>query len=119
MMKNLKYKDIQERLPALSKPLLDSIQTAFLEIRQVDRSCEKFQSISSQIPELQECKYVVFSRFMKKKDRHAESFVFLGERGETLRHVSGRELELYGLLEGCDLELNDEFDCNWHVHSEA
>lgn len=116
-MKNLKYKDIQERLPELSKPLLDSIQTEFLEIRQVDRSCEKFQSTSLEIPELQDCKYVVFSRFMKKKDHHAETFVFLGERGQTLSHVSGRELELYGLLEGCDLELNDGFVCSWHVHS--
>lgn len=116
-MKTPKYKDIQERLPALSKPLLDAIQTEFLEIKQVDRSCEKFQLISSKIPELQESKYVVFSKFMRKEDRALETYVFLDKTGQTLHHVSGRELELHGLLEGCDLELNDEFDCIWHVQS--
>lgn len=109
-MKPPKYKDIQERLPGLTQPLLDSIQTEFLEIKQVDRSCEKFQAIASKISGLEASKYVVFSKFMHKEDRSQETFVFLDERGETLRHVSGRELALNGLLEGCDLQLNDEYE---------
>lgn len=116
-MKTPKYKDLHERLPALSKPLLDSIQTEFLEIKQVNRSCEKFQFISSKIPELKESKYVVFSKYMRKEDRALETYVFLDKTGQTLQHVSGRDLELYGLLEGCDLELNNELDCSWHLQS--
>jgi hypothetical protein len=37
-------------------------------------------------------------------------FVFIDPQGEIVRHVSGREMELYGLLEPCaNLHVSQEY----------
>ena len=109
-----KYKNIEERLPELPDVLLASIQSEFLEIKHLDKTCDKFQKLSGQISDLKNSDYVVFSKYMKREDRKHETFIFVDDKGDVVCHVSGRELELYGLLEGCDLEVNNEFDCSWH-----
>ena len=110
-----KYINIDERFPELTRVLRDSIQSEFLEIRHINKSCEKFKEMSEKITDLQRCAFVIFSKYIKKGDHKHETFAFIDDKGKTVCHVTGRELELYGMLEGCyDLEVNDEFDCSWH-----
>lgn len=109
-----KYKNLEEKLPKLWKVLISSLQTDFLEIKKIDKSCEKFQKLTKEHPELKDSVYVIFSKYIKREDHQYETFVFIAEDGETLSHVSGREIALYGMLEGCGLEVNEDFQCSWH-----
>ena len=105
-----KYANIDERFPELTNVLRDSIQSEILEIRHIDKSCDKFKKMSEKITELQQCDFVVFSKYIKKGDHKYETFAFIDDKGKIVCHVPGREMELYGMLEGCgDLEVNDEF----------
>ena len=110
-----KYSNIDERFPELVDVLKNSIQSEFLEIKHINKSCSKFIDLSEKNPALKECEFVVFSKYIKKDDHKHEMFAFIDDRGKIICHLSGRELELYGMLEGCyDLEMNDEFSCSWH-----
>ena len=109
-----KFTNIEEQLPKLQEVLCSSIQSDFLEIRKLDKSCEKFQKLTEKFPELDRSVYVVFSKYIKKKDHQHETFVFINDEGETICHVSGREIALYGMLEGCEFEMNEDFICTWH-----
>jgi hypothetical protein len=109
-----KYKDLEERLPKLQQVLCSSLQNDFLEIRKIDKSCDKFQKLSEEHPELEESVYVIFSKYIKREDHQNETFVFIDAKGEALCHVSGREIALYGMLEGCGLEMNEDYQCSWH-----
>lgn len=114
MMSTSKYKNIDERFPELTHVLRNSIQSEFLEIKHIDKSCDKFKKLSEKITDLQKSDFVVFSKYIKKGDHKHETFAFIDDRGKVVCHVTGRELELYGMLEGCgDLEVNDEFSCCW------
>ena len=120
MMNDLpKYKNLEERLPLLQEVLCTSLQSEFLEIKKVRKECEKFQNIARKHPELLKCEYVIFSKFVKKGDHRHETFIFIDAKGAAVAHISGRDLELYGMLEGCDLEVNEEFLCSWHHQEDA
>ena len=114
-----KYKNLEQQLPQLQDVLLSSLQSEFLEIKKVRKECEKFQSIAQKYPELLKSEYVIFSKFVKKGDHQHETFIFIDAQGAAVAHISGRDLELYGMLEGCDLEVNEEFLCSWHHQEEA
>jgi hypothetical protein len=109
-----KFRNLEERLPKLQQVLCSSLQSDFLEIRKINISCEKFQKLAEKIPEIKEAAYVIFSKYIKREDHENETFVFIGDTGETLCHVSGREIALYGMLEGCGLEVSEEYACSWH-----
>lgn len=110
-----KYKNIDERFPELVEVLKNSIQSEILEIKHIDRSCEKYKRLCQEFAELNDAEFVVFSKYIKKDDHKHEMFAFVDDKGKIVCHLSGRELELYGMLEGCyDLEMSEEFSCSWH-----
>lgn len=111
-----KFKNLEADLPKLQAVLCTSLQNDFLEIRKIDKTCDKFQKLLGDYPELDKSVYVIFSKYIKREDHHNEMFVFIDDEGETVCHVSGREIALYGMLEGCGLEVNEEFACSWHEH---
>ena len=106
-----KYENIQKELPHLQKVLLDAIQSEFLEIRHVKHTCDKYSKACVQIPELNQATFVVYSRYIKKSNHEYEKFVFLDDVGHSVATVSGKEMELYGLLDPCmNLELSPEYE---------
>lgn len=105
-----KYDNLKEAIPKLMPVLVEAIQSEFLEIKKIDKECEKFLAVSEQFPEIQKSEYVIFSQHIKKNEHKYEMFVFIDEEGNIVRYVSGSELELYGLLDVCpNLHISDEF----------
>lgn len=105
-----KYDNLKDVIPKLQSVLIEAIQSEFLEIKKINKECEKFITLSSQINELQRAEYVIFSQHIKKNEHKNEMFVFIDKEGNIVRHVSGREMELYGLIEPCaDLHVADEY----------
>jgi len=96
-----KYHNIDDVFPALTTVLKEAIQNEALEIRSVDKHCTKFLDILESHPEIAEAEFVVFSPHIRKNDQPFEHFVFLGSDGKKICHMSGREMQLYGLLEPC------------------
>ena len=106
-----KYENIQNELPELQKVLLDAIQSDFLEIKSVEKQCEKYKDACEKIENLDRAKFVVFSKYIKKADHRYEKFIFLDEHGHEVCDVSGQDMELYGLLGQCmNLELSKEYE---------
>ncbi|RLA72331.1 MAG: hypothetical protein DRG24_03260 [Epsilonproteobacteria bacterium] len=106
-----KYSNLEETLPQLQRVLRQSIQSEFLEIQKLDTACMKFKTVLEKKPELEKGVYVVFSRFIKKDEHKYETFVFLDDQGKTVANVSGRELELFGIMEPCiNLNISEEFE---------
>jgi len=106
-----KYKNIQNELPRLQKVLLDAIQSDFLEIQGVEKTCEKYGDACEKVPELKNAHFVVYSKFVKKSDHRFEKFIFLDETGHEICNVSGQDMELYGLLGPCmNLSLSEEYE---------
>lgn len=105
-----KYDNLKDVIPKLQPVLREAIQSEFLEIKKIDKECEKFINLSEHITELQKAEYVIFSHHIKKNEHKYEMFVFIDADGEIVRHVSGREMELYGLLEPCaSLHVSEEY----------
>jgi len=96
-----KYSNIDIILPNLSGVLKDAIQSEVLEIKTVDRECSKFLKAYKEHPALAEAEFVVYSPYIQKRDHPFEHFVFLDRSGKSICHISGTEMELYGLLEVC------------------
>jgi hypothetical protein len=109
-----KFTDLAERLPKLQSVLCSSLQSDILEIRKIDTRCEKYGKLCAAYPEAAAATYVIFSKYIKREDHENETFVFIDAEGETVCHVSGREIALYGMLEGCGFEMNEDFVCSWH-----
>ena len=105
-----KYANIEEQLPKLPKVLLNTIQSDVLEIKSVDKDCEKYLAACSKIPELKDAFYVVYSKYIQKSDHKYEQFIFLGNDGAEVCHVSGQQMELYGILTCTALPLNEEYE---------
>lgn len=106
-----KYENIQNELPKLQKVLLDAIQSDFLEIQSVDNTCEKYIDACKKIPELKKARFVVYSKYIKKSDHRYEKFIFLDAEGHEVCHVSGQDMQLYGLLSPCmNLSLSKEYE---------
>lgn len=105
-----KYDNLREVIPRLQEVLVEAIQSEFLEIKKINKECEKYIASCSQMPELQKAEYVIFSQHIKKNEHKYEMFVFIDAQGNIVRHVSGREMELYGLLNSCtDLHISEEY----------
>ena len=105
-----KYSNLAAELPQLQKVLLDAIQSEFLEIKKVDKECMKFKKASFEFAALEKAEYVVFSKFIRKNEHKYETFVFLDKEGESVAHISGKDLELHGALESCtNLSFSDEY----------
>lgn len=115
-----KYDNLQDVIPKLQSVLVEAIQSEFLEIKRVNKECEKFIASCTQISELKNAEYVIFSQHIKKNEHKNEMFVFIDKEGTIVKHVSGREMELYGLLESCaSLHISDEYvKTQEHCHSD-
>ena len=101
-MNTKKYSNIDVILPDLGSVLKDAIQSEVLEIKMVDKGSMKFLNASKEHPTLEKAEFVVFSPHIRKCDHPFEHFVFLDKSGKSVCHVSGSEMELYGLLEECN-----------------
>lgn len=115
-----KYDNLKEVMPNLLPVLVDAIQTDFLEIKRINKECEKYIASCEHFPELKEAHYVIFSHHIKKNEHKNEIFVFIDGEGGIIRHLTGREMELYGLLASCsNLHLSDEYiEAQQHCHDD-
>jgi len=105
-----KYDNLKEVMPKLMPVLVDAIQSEFLEIKKIDRECEKYIASCERFPELKQAEYVIFSQHIKKNEHKYEIFVFIDAEGKIVRHITGAEMELHGLLGSCaNLHLSDEY----------
>ncbi|MDD5716898.1 MAG: hypothetical protein PHW64_03770 [Sulfuricurvum sp.] len=105
-----KYANLHEVMPNLIPVLRDAIQTEFLEIKKINRECEKYIASCTHFPELVNAEYVIFSHHIKKNEHKYEMFVFIDKEGNIVRHVTGAEMELYGLLDSCtNLHISEEY----------
>lgn len=105
-----KYDNLKEVIPNLMPVLLDAIQSEFLEIKKINKTCEKFIASCDNFPELKKAEYVIFSQYIKKNEHKYEIFVFIDGKGNVIRHLTGQEMELYGLLDSCsNLHLSKEY----------
>lgn len=113
-----KYDNLKDVIPNLMPVLRDAIQSEFLEIKKLNKECEKYIASCSHIPELANAEYVIFSHHIKKNEHKYETFVFIDGEGNVVRHVSGVDMELYGLLGSCtDLHISDEYvEQKTHCH---
>lgn len=104
-----KYSNIKEELPKLPVVLLNTIQSDVLEIKRIDKECEKYIKTCSKIPEFKNAFYVVYSKYVDRDNHKYEKFIFLSNDGEELFDVSGAEIELHGLLACTNLEFTPEY----------
>ena len=109
-MKTEKYVNIDEALPELNNVLRDAIQSDVLEIKRVDKLCEKYHDAMQEHPHLGEAEFVVFSPYIRECDHPFEHFIFLDGSGKCICHVSGTALELSGICEACtDLRKSGDY----------
>lgn len=105
-----KYDNLKEVMPDLMPVLRDAIQSEFLEIKKINKECEKYIASCEHFPELKKAEYVIFSQHIKKNEHKYEVFVFLDGKGKMVRHITGAEMELYGLLDSCsNLHVSEEY----------
>lgn len=105
-----KYANLKDVMPNLMPVLRNAIQSEFLEIKMVNKGCEKYIAVCEQFPELNKAEYVIFSQHIKRNEHKHEVFVFIDEEGTTVKHLTGHEMELYGLLDSCsNLHLSEEY----------
>jgi len=104
-----KYAHLDIELPQLPDVLLNTIQSDILQIRGVDKSCDKFQALSMDYPALKDAVFVVYSSYVKKSDHKYEKFIFLGEKGNELCDLGGHDFELYGLLQCVAIPFTEEY----------
>ncbi|QOY53878.1 hypothetical protein HUE87_08210 [Candidatus Sulfurimonas marisnigri] len=107
-----KYKNIESELPKLPKVLLNTIQSDVLEIKSVDKECDKYINACAKIPNLKNAYFVVYSKYIQKSDHKYEQFIFLDSEGAEVCHVSGQQMELYGILSCTNLSYNEEYEAS-------
>lgn len=115
-----KYDNLKEVIPNLMPVLRDAIQSEFLEIKKIDKKCQKFIATCEHFPELKKAEYVIFSQHIKKNEHKYEMFVFIDAKGNMVRHITGAEMELYGLLGSCtNLHVSEEYvEKQTHCHDD-
>ncbi|WP_305530019.1 hypothetical protein [Sulfuricurvum sp.] len=113
-----KYDNLKDVIPNLMPVLRDAIQSEFLEIKKINKECEKYIASCNHFPELTKAEYVIFSQHIKKNEHKYEMFVFIDAEGNMVRHVTGAEMELYGLLDSCaNLHVSEEYvEQQTHCH---
>lgn len=102
MKHHVKFENLEEELVDLQEVLKNSLQNEVLEIRKVDKSCDKFQNMMNQFCNLDASEYVIFSKFMPKEYHELETFIFLDSTGKTVCNLSGRDLDLYNMIKECN-----------------
>ena len=102
MKERIKFENLEEELFDLQDILKNSLQNGVLEIRKVDKNCDKFKKLSGDFQDLSLAEYVIFSKFMPKEYHDMETFVFVDSTGNTICNLSGRELDLYNMIKECD-----------------
>jgi hypothetical protein len=76
-----KYDNLKDVIPKLQAVLREAIQSEFLEIKKIDKECEKFIKLSQHIVELQRAEYVIFSHHIKKMSTKMKCSFLLIPRG--------------------------------------
>ncbi len=107
-----KYSNIKKVLPKLPELLLNTIQSDVLEIKKIDKNCKKYINACSKISGHDKAVYVVYSKYIDKKDHKYEKFIFLDKDGEELFNVSGVDMNLYGLLSCTTLRHTKEYEAS-------
>lgn len=107
-----KYENIEKELPRLPKILLNTIQSDVLEIKSVNKLCDKYLKACEKIPKIKDASYVVYSKYIDKINHKYEKFIFLGDDGEELFDVNGIEMDLYGLLACTNLKHSQEYEAS-------
>lgn len=102
MKQHVKYENLEEELVDLQEVLKNSLQNDVLEIRKIDKSCDKFNNMMGQFCDLSEAEYVVFSKFMAKEYHDLETFIFLDSTGKSICNLSGRDIDLYNMIKECN-----------------
>lgn len=100
-MKRFKYENLSKELPGLQCALKDAVQSDILEIKTINKECEKYLSAIEKKPKIKDAYYVVFSPYIREDEHKYEHYVFLNKEGETVCFMNGNEMELYGLLDPC------------------
>lgn len=108
-----KYLNIKEKLPKLAEILLNTIQSDVLELKKIDKTCDKYLKLCSKIVEIEEAHYVVFSKYVDKANHKYEKFIFLDIVGEELFDVSGLETDLYGMITFVDIDITEEYKAEY------
>ena len=97
-----KFENLEEELIDLQDVLKNSLQNEVLDINQLNKESEKFQDVSQKFPLLKGADYVIYSKFMSKEFHESESFVFIDKTGHTVCTLTGRDLDLYEMLQKCE-----------------
>jgi hypothetical protein len=97
-----KFENLEEELADLQDVLLNSLQKEVLDIKQLNKESQKFQTVSQQFPILKEAEYVIYSRFMTKEFHESESFIFVDKTGHSVCTLTGRDLDLYEMIRKCE-----------------
>ncbi len=105
-----KYENLLETFPRLRTVLCDAIQNEFLDIKRIKSSCKHYEDACNEHPPLKDAQCVIYSPFMKRTDHNYETFIFIDDKGEETCHISGREMELEGMLESmCGLKVSEAY----------
>lgn len=102
MPQRLKFENLESEFIDLPEVYKNSLQNEILEIKKINKDCEKFKNISKDIDGINNAEYVIFSKFMGKKFHELETFIFINHTGKTVCNLSGRELDLYNMIMDCD-----------------
>jgi len=102
MKHHVKFENLEEELVNLQEVLKNSLQNEVLEIRKVDKSCDKFQKIMHKFCNLDAAEYVIFSKYMSNEYHDFETFIFLDSTGKSICNLSGRDLDLHNMIKECD-----------------
>ena len=97
-----KFENLEEELIDLQDVLKNSLQKEVLDIKQINKESEKFQDVSRKFPLLEAVEYVVYSKFISKEFHDSESFIFINKTGKTVCTLTGRDLDLYEMLQKCE-----------------
>jgi len=109
-MKAEKYTNIDVALPELNEVLRNALQSDVLNIKRVDKLCEKYDAAMQEHPQLSEAAFVIFSPYVRECDHPFEHFIFLDGSGRCICHVSGTALDLTGICEACaDLRMSSDY----------
>ena len=96
-----KYENLEKELVNLPNVLKNSLQKEILAIKELDRDCQKFKKIVSSITAMEDATYVIFSSYMCENYHESEVFMFVNSTGEVVCNISGREIDLYDMIQDC------------------
>ena len=94
-----KYQNLKDRFPCLQDVLCNSIQNEFLEIKKIKNLCGAYGAACDCHPELKNASCVIYSPYIDKRDHDYETFIFIDDKGKLVKHISGHDMALYGMLE--------------------